>query len=500
MVPPLPRLKGVERIIKQEQYFVIHAPRQSGKSTYGLALMEKLNREGHYTTLLSSIQPASSGTTPVEAMQIAALCIEQDSRLYLPEEEWAPAVSEFQPFPQDGLRSYLRTWSERCPKPIVLFLDEVDSLRDDNFIALLHQLRTGFVARSRNGFPISMGLIGLRDVRDYRIRLRPDRDSLGTGSPFNVKAESFFFNLFTQEEVNQLLDQHQQATGQCFPPEVKEEMFRLAQGQPWLINALANHIVSRLLDNDNTQPITLELLNQAREDIIQRRETHLDSLLDKLREPAVKKIVMAIINGEAPDFDEYNDAVLYTRNLGLIAVNPPVRLANPIYQEIIPRSLSFPFQESIPQDYVDPAWYIREGRLDMEALLKSFQKFYRRHSEAWLERYDFREVGRQLLLMAFLQRVINGGGRVEREMAVGNGRADMTVEYGSDLFVLELKLHRDQYSEEDGKEQLARYLTRLDQPQGYLLFFELDTTISWEQRIRWEQYKEDGKQITLVGM
>ncbi|MCP4696202.1 MAG: type I restriction enzyme HsdR N-terminal domain-containing protein, partial [Gammaproteobacteria bacterium] len=139
-------------------------------------------------------------------------------------------------------------------------------------------------------------------------------------------------------------------------------------------------------------------------------------------------------------------------------------------------------------------------RLDMDALLKAFQEFYREHAEAWLEKYDFREVGRQLLLMAFLQRLVNGGGRIEREMAVGNGRADLVVAFGPDRFVLELKLHRRKNDETKGKQQLARYLSRLGLEHGYMLFFEVKPDIPWETRLRWEQVTEAGKKITLVGL
>ncbi|CAK0775784.1 hypothetical protein CCP4SC76_6090004 [Gammaproteobacteria bacterium] len=122
------------------------------------------------------------------------------------------------------------------------------------------------------------------------------------------------------------------------------------------------------------------------------------------------------------------------------------------------------------------------------------------HSEAWLEKYDFREVGRQLLVMAFLQRVVNGGGRMEREMAVGNGRCDLWIEFGHDQFVLELKLQHHTWSEEDGLEQLARYLSRLNLVHGYLLLFTTNPDTPWEQRLRWESQEQDGKRITLVGM
>lgn len=130
--------------------------------------------------------------------------------------------------------------------------------------------------------------------------------------------------------------------------------------------------------------------------------------------PAVK----TIIQGDAPDFDALDDAIVYTRDLGLISMGRPIRFANPIYREIIPRVLSAGFQHNIPNDLLETPWYIKDtGKPGMDGLLPAFQKFYRRHSEAWLSKFDFREVGRQLLLMAFLQRIINGGGTLEREMA-----------------------------------------------------------------------------------
>ncbi|MCF8208713.1 MAG: ATP-binding protein [Rhodoferax sp.] len=498
MVDPLARLRGVEALIEQGQYFVIHAPRQTGKTTYGLALMEKLNAEGRYTVLVSSIQPAAQGRDPVQAMKIAALCIAKDSRLYLPETEWAPAVPE--PFYEDGLLSYLQQWSQSNAKPIVLLLDEVDALMDDNFLAMLYQLRAGFTTRLKGGFPQSVGLIGLRDVRDYKIRIRPESHSMGTGSPFNVKAKSFFMDRFEHHEIVSLLQQHTDATGQVFEPEAIAAIEHLTQGQAWLVNALAYELVTEMLQNDATRPITKELVWEAKEALIQRRDTHLDSLIDKLKEDRVRGVVNAIIDGSELSDDRLNDALAYCQDLGLVSRKPPIRFANPIYQEIIPRVMSYHWQLSIPQDDADPFWYIKDGQLDMDALLRAFQKFYRENSEAWLSRYDFREVGRQLLLMAFLQRIVNGGGSITREMAIGNGRADLVVEYGGKTFVLELKLKRSPADLDKGQRQLSRYLTRLGQSHGYLLLFELDEAVGWDTRIHWLDLACDGKAITLVGL
>jgi hypothetical protein len=129
------------------------------------------------------------------------------------------------------------------PKPIVLFVDEADSLQDENSLALLRQLRSGFESRPDH-FPQGIALVGLRDVRDYKIGLRPDSASPGTGSPFNIKTKSLFMGGFGEQEVNALMDLHQEASGQQFSHEVRGEIYRLTQGQPWLTNALLNEIVA----------------------------------------------------------------------------------------------------------------------------------------------------------------------------------------------------------------------------------------------------------------
>ena len=403
-VDPLPRLPEVRGLIESKSYFVLHAPRQTGKTTFLYAMMHQLNSEGKYTALQVNIQPAASGRDPEHAMQIVAAVLYRAATQHLPRQEWPAEVNEVSPH-FGSLHEYLHNWARACPKPIVLFVDEADSLMDELFLILLRQLRAGFEARP-DAFPQSIGLVGLRDVRDYKIRLRPDSASMGTGSPFNIKTKSLFMDVFTENEVNTLMDLHQQETGQIFTSEVRAEIYRLSQGQPWLTNALLNQIVGEILKNDFSRSITINHVTEAREELIRRRDTHLDSLVDKLHEERVRAIITAVMAGTIFESDRFNDDLAYVQDLGLITRKPPIRFANPIYQEIIPRVLSYGMQVSIPMAYLEEeSWYIKDGKLDMNALLSEFQKFYRRHSESWLGKFDFREVGRQLLLMAFLQRI-----------------------------------------------------------------------------------------------
>ena len=496
MVDPLKRMQEVEQLIEQKLYFTLHAPRQTGKTTYLHALSRKLNAEGKYIALVVSFEQAGYKNITMEhANELLIFNIYQKAGEQLPKEHW-PENPQSQKFL--NLNHYLKNWSDNQEKPIVLFIDEIDALLDEILISVLRQLRDGYQGRPKH-FPSSVALVGLRDIREYKAKIRDGYASLGTASPFNVKSESLLLKNFTRQEVYELLEQHTQATGQVFSEEVKGEIFYLTNGQPWLTNALARQIVSKILADDYTREIALPMVKEAKVQLILRRDTHLDSLLDKLKEDRVKRIVQAIINGDNLSVDIFDDDILYVRDLGIVGQTDPLKFANPIYTEIIPRIMASPIQSSIPED-IQPQWFVNnDGTLNMEKLLKEFQVFYRRNSGAWLGRYEYKESAQHLLLMAFLQRVVNSGGEIIREMAVGNGRIDLLVKFREQEFALELKIKRDEYTIEDGKEQLGRYLDRLGLKQGYLVIFD-PADKPWAEKLYYNSVPVGDKTIIMVGL
>ncbi|MEZ4985750.1 MAG: AAA-like domain-containing protein [Saprospiraceae bacterium] len=494
--------EDILRLIEAKQYFLIHAPRQTGKTTFLHSLAHRLNSEGQFVATVCSLESAGYPSISVEdANEVFIKSMHRTAALFLEGNEMPPSPADYSKS-ASLLQDYLSDWCRALRKPLVLLLDEVDALYDDVLISTLRQLRDGFQTRPA-GFPQSVALVGLRDIREYRLRARSDNPSIGAGSPFNVKAESFFLPVFSQKEVRELLQQHTDDTGQVFTEEVFQKLYEYSGGQPWLTNALANEIVAKMLKNDYTQPITPDLVEQAKERLIAQRQTHLDSLADKLQEDRVKKVVVSIISGNALPFDGWDDAVRYCRDLGIISQGTPIRFANPIYREIITRIISSVFADNINQDIAQTHWYLDpDGSLNMDKLLDAFVTFYRRHSESWIDRYQFKEAGHQLLLMAFLQRIVNGGGRIDREMAAGNGRTDLVVEWGEQVIPIELKINHDKWSEPEGKEQIARYMDKLGQRKGYLVLFEKKTSeeLPWEERIRREVLEVDGKEVILLGM
>ena len=496
MLPPERRVGQVRTLIERGMFFVIHAPRQTGKTTLLNTLARALNQEGRYAAMTLSVEFLRRTTDVVQGNLELLGALHADSMDLLPPAERPPHPRDFAETPLRALLNYLRAWAASCPKPLVLLLDEIDSLQDDLLLSVLGQLRAGYTARPLP-FVHSLALVGVRDVRDYRVKLRPEQESMGTASPFNIKSDSLTLSNFSREEVAELYAQHTADTGQPFTPEAVEKVFGETQGQPWLVNALGRQCADVEV-TDRGQPITESHVVAAREAVILRRDTHLDSLVDKLREARVRRIIEPILAGAVLPPDVMNDDLVYVRDLGLIRTEPAISIANSIYQEIIPRNLSYVMQRTIT---AEAAWYTRpDGSLDMRALLRAFQEFFAEHSESWLARFEYQEAGPHLILMAFLQRVVNGGGQIRREMAVGSGRVDLCVSWKGQRYALELKIRRGERTLKQGVEQLSRYLARLGLEEGTLVLFDRRAEVGWEEKLYEKELEgAGGKRIVVFG-
>jgi hypothetical protein len=357
-----------------------------------------------------------------------------------------------------------------------------------------------------------MVLCGVRDVRDYRIH-RSDGEIITGGSAFNIKSESIRLGDFTQADVKALLQQHTDATGQSFESDALEEIWEDTQGQPWLVNALAYEACFRKPEQrERTVPVTVEQMRQARESLILRRDTHLDQLADKLREPRVKRVIEPMLKGEELSPDVPEDDRQYCIDLGLIARRErQLQIANRLYREVLPRELTSIVQDSL-QGLAEQPWFVLpDGSLEMDKLLGSFQQFFRENSQSWLQRYAYHEAGPQLLLQAFLQRIVNGGGRIAREYGLGRGRTDLFLQWPltpqgflgpMQQVVLELKIqHKGKaFTLAQGLEQTARYCDQCGTESAHLLIFNRDPDVAWEDKIYQEEHQHAGHTISVWGM
>ncbi len=492
LLPAAERCCEIVNLIAREQYFVIHAARQTGKTTLLKSLAKELNAGTAYRALYCSLESVQGFVEPERGIPAIAAALRSSlAGAGLPESFADAPVNTML---KDGFQNLCREMA----LPLVMLFDEVDCLAEGTLITFLRQLRDGYVNRPELPFIHSCALAGMRNIRDYKVRVRTDRDTLGTSSPFNIAAAALTLPNFTDAEVGALYAQHTDDTEQAFPPEAVARAFWWSQGQPWLVNALALEVVDRMLKRDYTRPVIAAHFDEAAERLIQRCDTHIDSLVERLREDRVRRVVEPVLVGELPTVDLGSDDAVYVLDLGLLRRDRGVwEAANPIYREAMVRMLSYNSQEALPPSLANR--WMDESVLDMTGLLKAFQQFWRENADIWVERYDYREAAPHLILQAFLQRVVSGGAHIQREFALGRRRLDLCVELGERRYPLELKLRYGDKAESDGIEQLRQYMDTVGADEGWLVIFDRRPDRSWEERIFWRTEQLEAYTIHIVG-
>ena len=515
-IDPLSRLDldEVLMMIRQQRYFVLHAPRQTGKTSCMLALRDYLNKEGDYIAVYANVEGGQGSRNDAQSVVKSTIdTLAEQFRGVVGNDVPLQIRDGVQDVGKDSmLATYLRRLSMALPKPVVIIIDEIDALVGDSLVSVLRQIRSGYADRPL-AFPQTVILCGVRDVRDYRIVLS-NQDIVTGGSAFNIKATSLRLGNFSKEEIHELYMQHTRETGQQFDEACFPMVWEATEGQPWLVNALGREVTWNIRENrDRRVCIIPEMIDKAIENIIYRRDTHIDILIDKLEEPRVRRVIEPMLANE----DEMDDALIptddiqYVEDMGLIKRErgKPRRIANGIYREIIPRELTWSTQDALVQN---PLWYQNpDNSINVEKLLLDFQQFFRQNADAWIGRFDYAEAGPQLLLQAFLQRIVNGGGYIDREYGLGRKRTDLLIRkpltdhYGGPVqrVVLELKIKRGELDKviEKGLEQTVGYMDTVGSvDEGHLIIFDRTQEKTWDERIWHKPYEFNGRTIVVWGM
>ncbi|MCL2818042.1 MAG: hypothetical protein FWD39_06635, partial [Clostridiales bacterium] len=212
MLPPEDRLVGAQlhRYISDKLYWVLHAPRQTGKTTFLQSWMQEINSGDEAVACYVSVE-SCQGVSEIENV-IPSIC---------------GAIREFAmsfglpvpPMPKDimphiMLSNILGSWAKMtAPKPLVVLFDETDVLQDAALINFLRQLREGFSRRGTGTFPVSIALVGMRDLKDY-ITASKGGVAPNPGSPFNIKEDSAVLANFHRTDIATLFAQRTAENGQ----------------------------------------------------------------------------------------------------------------------------------------------------------------------------------------------------------------------------------------------------------------------------------------------
>ncbi len=488
MLPPKDRLIGasLDRYIQEELYWVLHAPRQTGKTTFLQSWMHEINASKEAVACYVTLETCQEITEVERAMPTMVEAIRQWAKRFdLPVPECPSNLPA-----ESMLAAVLTHWAElTAPRKLIVFFDEVDVVAGPAMVSFLRQLRGGFAGRAAGAFPVSVALVGMRDLRDYLVSSKDGR-LLNPGSPFNIKHESVTLSNFSRADITALTGQYTAESGQAFSEQALDKIYAFTSGQPWLVNALCDRIVYRIAPAATEKTIRPEHVEQAKEHLIVSRTTHIDSLSVRLREPRIRKIVQPILTGASDPTMADGDDFTFCLDLGMVAFDEQGTpgIANAIYREVFARDLSYGMQVAVPVP--EFRWQCEDGSLDMDALMDEFQQFWAWNSEVWEEKAEYTEAFPHLLLMAFLQRIINGGGIVDREYAAGRGRMDLLIRFGGSSNLVEIKLVHPRMGREatrdQGLTQIDGYADRTCPATCHLVIFDRrpeQRTASWQERL-----------------
>lgn len=236
-IDPLKRidLPEVEMLVAQQKYFVLHAPRQTGKTSCLLALRDYWNARGDFYAVYVNVEAGQASRNQKDEVSrhvvhaiAERMCVVTENGMPM---DLYQEVSENTPT-DSYITTYLRRLCGTLDRPLLLFIDEIDALVGDSLVSVLRQIRAGYDERPAR-FPQSIILCGVRDVRDYRIVLS-NQDIVTGGSAFNIKSESLRLGNFSREEIRELYMQHTAATGQEFDEACFPVLWTATEGQPWL--------------------------------------------------------------------------------------------------------------------------------------------------------------------------------------------------------------------------------------------------------------------------
>ena len=483
----------IERV-KDGQYIVLFAPRQSGKTTFFRWSLDTLTTEDDaYFTIRLDFQVMRDISSGIFYERLNYMLQKEIVDFYHkrgkePSNDLTQFLENTQLTDAFSMITYFQLLSGFLDnKKVVIIIDEFDGIPTTVVSDFLYALRHIYLSDEPQ-CPFCVGIIGVKNIN----QLNYDRSI----SPFNIQDE-FYLPNFTLEQVQELLTQYTEEVGQSFSTEVIESIHKQTAGQPFLVNRLAQ-ILTDTLEIPKTEPITMEHFLKAHSQLLHERNTNIEHLTTNIRRnPRFESILMKITaTDEGVAFNLRDDLISELATYGVIkqGADGMCEIANPIYfyciLQVFKLAVNGLEQEYLPEDtsegfldYLSPA-----GEIKMGALLDNFQDFIARAGFKILQVPDTPQesVGRHLLLAYLEQFVRLVGGFMHIEVQTGRGRIDLLITHNQQKYVVETKIWRGDGSYNKGKRQLASYLKLEGATEGYYVVFDHRTNP--EQRSETEEF------------
>ncbi len=492
MVDLTERLEKIKKLVDRGEYFVISRARQYGKTTTLKALEQYLRSE--YIVLSLSFQRMSTAKFQTEFTFAAAFAEElcRSTRKKTFREREASIIQILEKREEEGGKEFdlvalFNALGEICAlveQPVVLMVDEIDSASNNQiFLDFLAQLRDGYLEREELATFHSVILAGVYDIRNLKLKIRPEEEHK-YNSPWNVAAEFDLDMSFSIKDISGMLAEYEAVwqTGMEVK-EIAELLYEYTSGYPFLVSWLCKYIDETLVGiegfPDKRAAWSKAGILEAVKAFLNTPNTLIDDMRKKIADYSeLREMLYTILfSGQSFPFNPDHTIVEIGMMFGFIKnVSGRIAVANRIFETRLYNlflSEELIGSKSYAAGDVDKNQFVKNGRLNMELVLRKFVKHftevYSDSNEGFLE-----ENGRRFFLL-YLKPIINGVGNYYVEAQTRDRkRTDVIVDYRGQQYVIEMKIwHGEEYNQR-GKEQLAAYLKYYQLEEGYLLSFNFN--------------------------
>lgn len=495
MVDITGRLQEIKALVDAGSYFTINRARQYGKTTTLLALEQYLKKE--YEVVFLDFQMLGAGEFENEnifALSFARVFLRSfkrnnaafsDEVKALSEELYQITKEEPENFRLQRLFGYLSDICGACFKPVVLMIDEVDSVSNNQiFLDFLAQLRAYYIRRAVQPAFRSVILAGVYDVKNLKQKFRGE-DEHRMNSPWNIAADFDIDMSLSKEGILGMLQEYEAdyRTGMD-EEELAGLIHEYTSGYPYLVSRLCKLLdenVSKMPHFDSKKAAwTREGFHQAVRMVLAEKNTLFESLNRKLADyPELDEMLQSMLfTGKSIVYDPDNPAIDAASMFGFICCrNGNAVLSNRIFEtRLYNRYLStaeIQGQKLYKASLQDRNQFLADGHLNMRRILEKFVEhfddLYHDRDETFVE-----DTGRKYFLL-YLRPIINGTGNYYIESQTRSmGRTDIIVDYRGEQFVIEMKVWRGNEYHLRGEKQLIGYLDDYHLDKGYMISFNFN--------------------------
>ena len=495
------KLAKIKEMVDYGDYFTINRARQYGKTTTLSLLEEKL--KSAYTVASISFERLGD-----ENFESAAAFCRAFMRLIHRTLAFTDVSDEYR---ESWLNSDVSDFNdlsfhitEMCKdRKLVLMIDEVDKTSSNRtYLHFLGMLRDKYLERAKNRDHTfhSVILAGVYDIRNIKLKLINEGvyAPLATegklyNSPWNIAADFDVDMSFSVPEITTMLAEYEadHSTGMDVPA-VAGEIYGYTSGYPFLVSRICQYI-----DMKAGKDWTLRGVQIAVNAILPESNTLFDDLYKNLEnnESLYSLIYDILMLGKKRTYAVGSPAVGLAGIYGIIReADGSASVSNRMFELVICNHFIAKDEElqkkrvtGVLQDDVADG-----GRFDMELCLRKFAEHY---AEMFSERdAGFIEREGRLLFLSYLKPLINGQGfyHIESELT-DLRRIDIVVDFGSEQFIIELKLWKGGAEHLKAYEQLAGYLDSKGIATGYLLTFDFRKGVNKQPYAKWVEL--GGKRI-----